>query len=197
MEDVEFSHLNFLLKANSKDVVVQLCHEVFNHRHEKNFVKQVIVKCSNDFGVSQLEAKQLLTSLRSVVKRAVFIGSSEPRAILAIFPSDFHKNLRDLLAKIFLENMQNWRNAAVNNLVSMPKLIDFDWRVDLKTSTDSISRMSVPTCILQMQVQDAPSKRNEVPDTSCLNVELSKETLDTMLDGLSKIRDQLSSVAGK
>lgn len=34
----------------------------------------------------------------------------------------------------------------------MPRLIDFDWRVDIKTSSDNLSRMSVPTCILQMQV---------------------------------------------
>jgi len=35
----------------------------------------------------------------------------------------------------------------------------------------------------------------QTADISNINVELSKETLDTMLDGLSKIRDQLSSVA--
>ena len=31
-------------------------------------------------------------------------------------------------------------------------MVDFDWRVDIKTSSDSIARMSVPTCILQMKV---------------------------------------------
>ena len=36
-----------------------------------------------------------------------------------------------------------------------------------------------------------------MPPVSTVNVELSKETLDTMLDGLGKIRDQLSSVANK
>ena len=36
--------------------------------------------------------------------------------------------------------------------VSLARLVDFDWRVDVKTASDSISRMSVPTCILQMKV---------------------------------------------
>lgn len=36
--------------------------------------------------------------------------------------------------------------------VSLPKLVDFDWRVDVKTSSDAVARMSVPTCILNLQV---------------------------------------------
>jgi len=44
------------------------------------------------------------------------------------------------------------------------------------------------------QVQETADQVGQMPATSCVNVELSKETLDTMLDGLGKIRDQLSSV---
>ena len=36
--------------------------------------------------------------------------------------------------------------------VSLPRLVDLDWRVDIRTSSDSISRMAVPTCLLQMKV---------------------------------------------
>ena len=39
-------------------------------------------------------------------------------------------------------------------LVSLPRLIDFDWRVDVKTSSDSVMRMAVPTCLVQMKVSD-------------------------------------------
>ena len=45
------------------------------------------------------------------------------------------------------------------------------------------------------QVQETVDRVGQMPATSCVNVELSKETLDTMLDGLGKIREQLSSVA--
>lgn len=37
--------------------------------------------------------------------------------------------------------------------------------------------------------------RDSQTEWQSVNVELSKETLDTMLDGLSKIREQLASVA--
>ena len=47
-------------------------------------------------------------------------------------------------------------------IVSLPKLIDFDWRVDVKTSSNAISRMSMPTWIMQLQV----SHRNTRFDAS-------------------------------
>ncbi|XP_025084933.1 COMM domain-containing protein 9-like isoform X2 [Pomacea canaliculata] len=79
--------------------------------------------------------------------------------------------------------------------ISLPKLVDFDWRVDVKTSSDAVARMSVPTCILNLQMEGNLEGRDSQTEWQSVNVELSKETLDTMLDGLSKIREQLASVA--
>lgn len=116
------------------------------------------------------------------------------------------------------------RNSAVSLpvAVSLPRLVDLEWRVDVKTASDSVSRMAVPTCILHMkvwlrvfslsrggktkpwsvfrvQIQDDGSVKSDSSSTSesSVTVELSKETLDTMLDGLGRIREQLSAVAGK
>lgn len=47
------------------------------------------------------------------------------------------------------------------------------------------------------QIQEDPSLCGDRPSVSAVTVELSKETLDTMLDGLGRIRDQLSAVASK
>lgn len=46
-----------------------------------------------------------------------------------------------------------------------------------------------------LQVQDQATSVDHMPGTTSINFELTKQTLDTMLDGLGKIRDQLSSVA--
>lgn len=88
-------------------------------------------------------------------------------------------------------------SATVPSTVSLPRLVDLDWRVDIKTASDSISRMAVPTCLLQMKIQEDPSVCGDGPSVSAVTMELSKETLDTMLDGLGRIRDQLSAVANK
>lgn len=42
--------------------------------------------------------------------------------------------------------------VSLNSTVSLPRLVDMDWRVDIKTSSDTISRMAVPTCLLQLKV---------------------------------------------
>lgn len=48
---------------------------------------------------------------------------------------------------------------------------------------------------IAFKVQENATGQNAMPTVRRLNVELTKEKLDTMLDGLGKIRDQLSSVA--
>ncbi len=44
-------------------------------------------------------------------------------------------------------------------------------------------------------MQKLPVNQSQLPTVQTVNVEFSKEALDTMLDGLGKIRDQMSSVA--
>ena len=105
-------------------------------------------------------------------------------------------------------------------IVSLPCLIDFDWKVNnynIKSSSDSASRMAAHTCLIQLNethplIKPSHAHTNkydvifiggvmprvnqtEMSNVCTINVEFSKETLDTMLDGLGKIRDQLSSVA--
>uniref|UniRef100_A0A8C5JZG7 COMM domain-containing protein n=1 Tax=Jaculus jaculus TaxID=51337 RepID=A0A8C5JZG7_JACJA len=175
-----FAALHSLLKASSKDVVRQLCQENFSR--------------------SALGSKSLLDitcSSLSVTRRRPSNCFRLCTAILTLFPENFHQNLKNLLTKIILEHLTAWRTEAQASQISLPRLVDLNWRVDIKTSSDSISSMAVPTCLLQMKIQEDPSLCGDKPSISAVTVELSKETLDTMLDGLGCIRDQLSAVASK
>lgn len=51
--------------------------------------------------------------------------------------------------------------------------------------------------LFSFQIQEDSSLCGDKPSVSAVTMELSKETLDTMLDGLGRIRDQLSAVANK
>lgn len=53
------------------------------------------------------------------------------------------------------------RSFFLNPSVSLPRLVDMDWRVDIKTSSDSISRMAVPTCLLQLKVMSVAVQDTE------------------------------------
>ncbi|XP_041471604.1 COMM domain-containing protein 9-like [Lytechinus variegatus] len=196
-QNIEFQHLNFLLKASGKEVVQRACEHAFLYHNVISFPIEVIAKMADGLGINVRDAEKLLETLRKVIKHTLYIGCTDAASVHAVFPANFHKNLKELLSRIIGDKLDKWRQIAIENKVSQPKLVDFDWRVDIKTSSDTLARMSVPTCILQLQIEETASNSHLMPGLSTQNVELSKETLDTMLDGLGKIRDQLNSVASR
>ncbi|XP_026563036.1 COMM domain-containing protein 9 [Pseudonaja textilis] len=190
-----FASLQFLLKAPSKNVVRQLCQECFS---SSGIISEKLTEstCSN-LSVTPNEANQLIQSLHSLTRHIVYHGLTSQEEILPLFPEGFHQNLKNLVTKIILENVAAWRNEAQASQISLPRLVDMDWRVDIKTSSDNISKMAIPTCLLQLKIQDDAGLCGNDFATSALTVELNKQTLDTMLDGLGRIRDQLSTIANK
>ncbi|NWH57414.1 COMD9 protein, partial [Geococcyx californianus] len=191
----EFAALQSLLKAPSRDAVRQLCQECFSS--PRAGLGPLAQRASPGFAVSLGEAEQLVSALHNLTRHVVYHGLTKAEEILSLFPENFHQNLKNLLTKIILENISAWRNEAQASQISLPQLVDMDWRVDIKTSSDSISRMAVPTCLLQLKIQEDVTLCGNSPVVSALTLELSKETLDTMLEGLGRIRDQLSAVANK
>ncbi|CAL1278668.1 unnamed protein product [Larinioides sclopetarius] len=148
-------------------------------------------------GIDSLETLKLFKALGMFLKFVLFHGHSTYDGISSLFPDEFHKNLRDLLSKIIVEKFGTWKSLAAKDSVSVPKLTEFDWRVDLKMASGKIARMSEPTCILHLKIHNPGVPENSEDRFQSLNVELSKEKLDTMLNGLGRIRDQLSAVAKK
>ncbi|XP_070828717.1 COMM domain-containing protein 9 [Chaetodon trifascialis] len=184
-----FTNLQLLLKAPSKDAVRDVC--VQSHGAPS---RRLAEATAATFGIPAAQAAQLIQSLHVLSHHVLFYNLSSPEQILHLFPDSFHSSLKNLITKILLENSPTWRTEAVSSQISLPQLKDLDWRVDVVTASDSVSRMSVPTCLLQLKMDD-PSAGGE--SVSMVTVELSRESLDTMLDGLGRIRDQLSVVAGK
>uniref|UniRef100_A0A8D0BDL5 COMM domain containing 9 n=1 Tax=Salvator merianae TaxID=96440 RepID=A0A8D0BDL5_SALMN len=195
VDEEQFAALQILLKASSKDIVRQLCQDSFTN--STSGLDKLIESTCSSLSVTPSEASQLIHSLHSLTRHTVYRGLTSPEEILSLFPDGFHQNLKNLLTKIILENVSAWRNEAQGSQISLPRLVDMDWRVDIKTSSDTINRMAVPTCLLQLKIQEDPTLCGNDFATSALTVELNKQTLDTMLDGLGRIRDQLSAVANK
>ncbi|KAI1904030.1 hypothetical protein AGOR_G00001490 [Albula goreensis] len=189
-----FASLQLLLKAPSKDAVRQLCEDSFPSGAPDS--QRLAESAAGTLSVSAVEAQQLLRALHTLSHHILFHGLTAPEQILALFPDTFHSSLKNLITKILLEHSPTWRNEALASQISLPQLVDMDWRVDMKTASDSVSRMAVPTCLMHMKVQDPLASGCGDP-VSTVTVELSRETLDTMLDGLGRIRDQLSVVASK
>lgn len=54
---------------------------------------------------SHLPFLQLVSALHSLTRHVVYRGLTRAEDILALFPENFHQNLKNLLTKIILENM--------------------------------------------------------------------------------------------
>lgn len=96
-----------------------------------------------------------------------------------------------------MERPNNSNTSKLKNLilkVSLPKLVEAKWRIDIKTSSNVVSRLGSSNVILQIKSQQTPQKKGEMGKIENIDFELNKETLETMLKGLSKIRDQLASI---
>ncbi|XP_006642502.2 COMM domain-containing protein 9 [Lepisosteus oculatus] len=194
LTEQHFKSLQLLLKASSKDVVRQLVQRCFPPGAAES--RSLMETAASSLSVTGEESQQLLRALHTLSRHVVLHGLASPEQILGVFPDGFHPSLKNLLTKILLEQSPSWRSEALSNQIALPRLVDVDWRVDVKTASDTLNRMAVPTCLVQMKVQDDPSLCGS-DSLSTVTVELSKETLETMLDGLGRIRDQLSTVASK
>ena len=103
--------------------------------------------------------------------------------------------LKKAMCRVMAKYAADWRESCVSGLVGAPKLVDFDWRVDTKAASNHLTRMAVPTLFVDMKVQAQPTTKGQMPGCTSVQFELSKQALATMLEGLSKIRDQLSSIS--
>ena len=210
-----------------------------------------------------------------------------------LLPADFHSALGALISQIVAHHIAEWRELLLASQVSEPRLLDTNWRVDVKAASNHCEGSSVLICrastlprslslvatrtsqpltphppstlpparsnedgsanmfrqspgspifvrsprgisrtsdaalprkpltppisstlnpsptstpplsLIQTltplpcdhQVQGRQERRDELAPVSNVTFELSKEELGTMLDGLVKIRDQLSGVA--
>ena len=54
--------------------------------------------------------------------------------------------------------------------------------------------MQKPSVIVALNVEDQPTSTHELPATRTVEFELNREALETVIDGLGKIRDQLSKM---
>eukprot|EP00457_Paulinella_chromatophora_P017853 gb/GEZN01019008.1/.p1 GENE.gb/GEZN01019008.1/~~gb/GEZN01019008.1/.p1 ORF type:complete len:193 (+),score=30.99 gb/GEZN01019008.1/:28-606(+) len=184
-------HLSVLAKADNKAQVDQIIHNTFQYRYD-GIPQQKLDSWQQMLSISKEETANMYHALSHLVSKCLFDDLSADK-IVALLPDSLGP-LCKLLAKLIASHIPQWKDDVMGSLVSPPKLLDFDWRVDVKSSSNFLSKMQVPTVLVEMQLQAQPSRLQELPADQAVQFELSKESLATMLDGLAKIRDQLAAI---
>jgi hypothetical protein len=95
---------------------------------------------------------------------------------------------------IISEKREVWDEAASLNRVSLPRYVDMDWAVHIKQMSSEVASIGTPVAMVELQIRDQPTIVGQVPRVGKVDLELSREKLDTMLDGFYRIRDQLGEL---
>ena len=142
-----------------------------------------------------------------VLIRLVLYSGASPEQTAAFFPAEFHSSLQALTTKVLQFHKDEWRaeSLAAGGVTTMPRLESTSWQVYRRpTPSEHIGH---PALLLGLQVRDAPGgTATETGSGSgaggggaggqrTVEVEMTKEQLNSMLDGLSKIKEQLAMVS--
>ena len=150
-----------------------------------------------------------------VLIRLVLYSGASPEQTAAFFPAEFHSSLQALITKVLQFHKDEWRaeSLAAGGVTTMPRLESTSWQVYRRpTPSEHIGH---PALLLGLQVRDAPggtaSKTGSGGGSGrgrgsgaggggaggqrTVEVEMTKEQLNSMLDGLSKIKEQLAMVS--
>ncbi|CAF3475185.1 unnamed protein product [Rotaria sp. Silwood1] len=76
----------------------------------------------------------------------------------------------------------------------LPQLKDFNWYIDMKLLPGANGqRIQQPSCVLSLDINDPTKSVGE--NEKSVQIELSKETLNLVLDNFTRIREQLNTLA--
>ena len=69
-----------------------------------------------------------------------------------------------------------------------------EWRLDVKRSSNTVTHMAEPSCLVSMQIQEPQQKVGIMAPTKQVQFEMGQDSLNVMIDGLRRIRDQLKKL---
>jgi hypothetical protein len=169
--DLDFNQLLVLLKCSSRAKVKTILKLAVQQPGNYQFLTQM----QEELDLSDTQMSQLMQALK------VFVQSCHQGWVIP-WPKGYHAQLKELLLKLAEETKPELLREA--DLPQLPRLKDTDWRVDVRVSSSEVERLPrIPRAILQLTTTE---------ETHML--ELGKESVQAMLEGLGKIKEQLESL---
>ena len=157
-----------------------------------------ITDIESNFGIGRGDAMAMLEETCALIQDVMVMCGADVTsdAVKELCKPSLDPRIKSLVAKIVVRQASAWRTKIANQRISWPRLLDMEWRVDMKTASQAVSRMSVPTVVLGLTVEEQPDKATVMPKSNTINFELSREELQTMLAGMKKIAEQLGKISG-
>lgn len=192
---MSLSPLNHLLNAASKATVEKCLNLSFITRSQDTTT--TVKSIQTVLKIETLDdASQLHKALLMCIQVALSTGSVE--ALAELFDAegaDIDPKLKQLVGKAIANSLDDWKEAAAFSRVSLPRLIDFDWTLHLTKASNEASTINAqPSMVMSLLVEEQQTSAWQLPECQTVDFELSREALETVVDGLGKIRDQLGQM---
>ena len=98
------------------------------------------------------------------------------------------------LHQIFVAGLPLWRESAIAQRVSLPRLERAHWRVDLVAGSDSAATVGEPRILLNLALRPQAERTDAMAPVRNVDVELTPATLSTLVDGMKRIAVQLEGL---
>lgn len=183
--------LNHLLNASAKSTVEKCINLCFVTRSEDS--KDTLKAYQSLLEISANESSELHAALLACIQTSLAAGSAEALAeLFSTEGAEVDPKLKQMVGKRVTLSLDTWKEAAALDRVSLPRLLGLDWTLHLAQASSEASTIATQSVGMSLSVQDTPSCTTSLPEVREVTFELSREALETVVDGLGKIRDQLS-----
>lgn len=189
MSNIDEDSLLILLNAQAKETLDDILMTCFRFRLE-TVPDRKKREWRQELATSFEQIDAIIPAITALIDQCL-LESQLPDKILS---NNFHPQLANLLNKLFKNRIPDWRSVVMQNQVSPARLVSFDFRVDNTISTDQMTNVNASSLLLNLSVQDTPTRVNEIPTTRNIQLELSNQELKTLLDGMLKVKDQLATI---
>lgn len=166
--------LNVLTAAPSKEALTTFLQACFRHR--KDLSQLGVEARAAEMGVGAAELEAAAATLVSVMSGALYASADAPSAadVASVLPPDTDARLKTFISATIVAKLPLWREASVRQRVSLPPLVAVDWRVDLKSSSSALSRMAVPTVLVNLTSRKQADRVGVFPGEETVSIELSR-----------------------
>lgn len=185
MDHALWDHLPALVRAKSKESVEHILQSLWRTRKtgldppEKAYIQELLQLPTEN------NLDPLLVCLRILIRRCVYENFNKDE-IQKLFPPEVPHELQRLLVLLLMKFQREWREDAVKDQVSLPRLKAMTWSMENQSTTPA-NRMAVINLRLQETTQSSSGETD-------VKFQITKDTLEAMLRSMYYIREQLSNV---
>eukprot|EP01031_Cornospumella_fuschlensis_P044260 gene44260-54125_t len=188
--------VNLLLQAPSRGAIEQLLNLVLMSRNEPSLnltvegnkehtgiTKTIRALMAFPDEVTDAQISQLRDCLHECIQTSLSSGKLEDLAeMFQEEGKDVNPKLKQLLGQIIGSRLEVWKEASSLGRVSLPRLQDFNWSLQFQRASSEVAEMQIPSIIMSLNVESTPTFSGHMSKVETIDVEMSREALETMID---------------